>query len=63
MAKFNGKVTLSEFKKAAVQVDVMGAKDDAEWQRALLRARTWRRAAACLPYMHPMLAIASREEF
>lgn len=63
MAKFNGKVTLIDFKRAAVQLEVLGAQDDAEWKRALSKARTWRRAAACLPYLHPMLAIATREEF
>jgi len=62
MAKFNGKVTLTQFKKAAVQLEVLGGKDDSEWQRALSRARTWRRAAACLPFLHPMLAIANGEE-
>lgn len=63
MAKFNGQVTLREFKRAAVQLEVLGEEFDAEWRRALSNARTWRIAAATLPTRHPMLAIASREEF
>lgn len=64
MAKFNGKVTLTEFKRNAVQVVVFGAhEDDTQWQTALAKARTWRRAAAVLPRLHPMIAIAMGEEF
>ena len=62
MAKFNGKVTLAQFKQAAVQIHVFHSEDDKEWQRALEQARTWRRAAAILPTYHPMRAIAMHEE-
>lgn len=61
MAKFNGKVSLVEFKKAAGQVEVYGTAD-CKWRQALERARTWRAAALVLPSRHPMLAIASGEE-
>lgn len=62
MAKFNGKVTLAAFKKAAVQIHVFHSEDDDEWRRALEQARTWRRVAAVLPTFHPMRAIAQHEE-
>ena len=62
MAKFKGQVTLSEFKKAAVQLEVLGERQDSEWRLALSQAKSWKRAAHCLPATHPMLAIASREE-
>lgn len=62
MAKFNGKVTLGEFKRAAGQVVVYG-NVDSEWREALERARTWKLAARVLPASHPMLAIASGEEY
>ncbi len=61
MAKFNGRVSLVDFKKVAGRVEVYGTADY-EWRQALERARTWRRAAAVLPSRHPMLAIASGEE-
>ena len=62
MSKFNGKVTLATFKKAAVQIHVFHSPDDNEWRRALEQARTWRRAAAVLPTFHPMRAIISEAE-
>jgi len=62
MAKFNGQLTLSEFKKAAVQLEVLGERQDSEWRLAPSPAKSWKRAAHCLPATHPMLAIASREE-
>ena len=61
MAKFNGQVSLVQFKKVAGQVEIYGAAD-AEWRAALERARSWRAAALVLPSRHPMLAIASGEE-
>jgi len=61
MAKFNGKVSLVEFKKVAGRVEVYGPAD-CEWRQALERARTWRVAALVLPSRHPMLAVASGEE-
>jgi hypothetical protein len=62
MAKFNGGVTLREFKKSAVQLEVLGAVQDAEWRTALVQARTWQAACRVLPFTHPMLAIAAGEE-
>lgn len=62
MPKFNGKVTLAAFKKAAVQIHVFHSEDDQEWRKALEAARTWRQAAIVLPRFHPMRAIACREE-
>lgn len=63
MPKFNGQVTLVQFKKAAVQIKVFdGTEDDAEWQKALERVRTWKAAARVLPSRHPMLPIAMGEE-
>lgn len=62
MPKFNGHITLTQFKKAAVQIHVFHSPDDEEWRKALERARTWRRAAAVLPTYHPMRAIACHEE-
>lgn len=62
MAKFNGGVTLREFKKAAVQLEVLGAVQDAEWRAALERVRTWQAAMVVLPFAHPMLVIAAGEE-
>lgn len=64
MAKFNGSLTLGEFKRAAGQVQVFDQPaEDHVWQEALARARTWRRAAAVLPWHHPMQAIVRHEEF
>jgi len=62
MAKFNGGVTLREFKKAAVQMEVLGAVQDAEWRVALERVRSWKAARIVLPFAHPMLAVAAGEE-
>ncbi len=62
MPKFNGKVTLAEFKKAAVRLEVLGQEADGEWKRALEGVRTWKKAALVLPFRHPMLAIAAGEE-
>lgn len=62
MAKFNGRVTLTQFKKAAVSIEVFYSPDDMEWRAALERARTWKQAANILPSIHPMRAIASRVE-
>lgn len=62
MAKFNGQVTLHQFKQAAAQVVVLQAGGDSEWREALAKARTWRRVSQVLPHRHPMLAIACGEE-
>lgn len=61
MPKFNGTITLGQFKKAAGKVAIYGT-EDAEWRSALERARSWRAAAMALPYRHPMLAIAAQSE-
>jgi len=62
MVKFNGGVTLREFKKSAVQLEVLGAVQDAEWRVALERVRSWKAARSVLPFAHPMLAVAAGEE-
>lgn len=62
MAKFNGRVTLSEFKRAAVRIDVYHFPEDREWQRALEAARTWKQVREVLPGSHPMRPIACKEE-
>ena len=62
MAKFNGKVTLASFKKAAVQVFVYHSPEDQEWQQAIEQARSWKRVREVLPFYHPMRAIACGEE-
>lgn len=63
MGKFNGQVTLREFKAKAGQLVVLGQPlQEEEWRLALAKAKSWKAAAKVLPSRHPMLAIACGEE-
>lgn len=54
-------VTLAQFKAKAAGVVVFGAQvQDAEWQDALHRARSWQRASEVLPLRHPLAALAAQ---